>query len=91
MAAGATVGLIALYAGWVFKGRAFALKALVVFSAVYALSYVLMQLQDFALLVGSTASFIALAAAMYLTRNLDWYGGRLGPSAASAPASADEP
>ncbi|MGH6987377.1 MAG: cell envelope integrity protein CreD [Caulobacteraceae bacterium] len=91
IAAGATVGLIALYAGWVFKGRAFALKALVVFSAVYALSYVLMQLQDFALLVGSTASFIALAAAMYLTRNLDWYGGRLGPSAASAPASADEP
>ena len=35
-----------------------------------------MRLEDFALLAGSIASFLGLAGAMYLTRNLDWYGGK---------------
>jgi inner membrane protein len=80
-----TVLLMGLYAGAAFRSRARGLQALAVFSAVYGLIYLLMRLQDFALLAGSLASFLGLAGAMYLTRNLDWYGGRPAPPA-TAPA-----
>ncbi len=46
-----------------------------------------MRLESLALLVGSLASFIGLAASMYLTRNLEWYGGKLAPDGRATPAS----
>ncbi len=77
-AAAATVLAISLYAGSVFGSRRAAMQALGVFSALYALIYVLMRMEDYALLVGSVASFAAIAATMWMTRNLDWYGaGRM--------------
>jgi inner membrane protein len=33
----------------------------------------LLRLEDNALLVGAIASFLAVAAAMYFTREIDWY------------------
>jgi len=33
----------------------------------------LLRLEDNALLVGAIASFVAVAAAMYSTRGIDWY------------------
>jgi inner membrane protein len=74
IAAGATVGLISAYAMWVFESRRQGVIALVAFGALYALIYVLMRLEDFALLVGAVASFAAIAAVMYFTRRIDWYG-----------------
>ena len=44
------------------------------FSTLYALIYVLMRQEDYALLVGSIASFLAIAGTMWMTRKLDWYG-----------------
>ena len=85
-AAMATVGLISLYAGWALGSRTYRLRALIVFSLLYALIYALMRLEDFALLAGSLASFIGLAAAMYLTRNLNWYAATR-PSAAPTPTA----
>jgi hypothetical protein len=46
--------------------------------------YVLLQLEDWALLLDTVGLFVILATVMYVTRNLDWYavdlgGGRLGP------------
>jgi inner membrane protein len=79
VAAVATVGLIGLYAGAAFRSSAYRWQALVTFSAIYGLIYLLMRLEDFALLAGSLASFVGLAAAMYLTRHIDWYGGRAEP------------
>jgi len=79
IAASATVALMGLYAGAAFRSRGRGAQALVVFSAVYGLIYLLMRLEDFALLAGSIASFLGLAGAMYLTRNLDWYGGKAAP------------
>lgn len=76
----ATVATLSLYAGAVFGSRAAMAKAFVVFSALYALIYVLMRMEDYALLVGSLASFAAIAGTMWVTRNLDWYGvGRMQP------------
>jgi inner membrane protein len=84
IAAAATVGLISAYAGWVFESRKQGLIALVAFSLLYLLIYVLMRLEDFALLVGAVTSFAAIAAVMYFTRRIDWYGSR-DPAAASGP------
>lgn len=75
IAAVATIGLSALYAGAVFGARKYALQAGLVFALVYGLLYTLMKLQDFALMVGALACFIAIAGTMYFTRNVDWYGG----------------
>jgi inner membrane protein len=78
IAAGATVALISAYAGWVFKSTRQGLAALAAFSTLYGLIYVLLRLEDFALLVGAGASFTAIAAVMYFTRNIDWYGAASG-------------
>ena len=73
-AAGATVALISAYAGWVFESRKQGFIALASFSLLYALIYVLMRLEDLALLIGALASFAAIATVMYFTRRIDWYG-----------------
>ena len=73
LAGTATVLLLSANAGWVFSSRAQAIRALVIFTFLYALIYTLLRLEDNALLVGAIASFVAVAAAMYLTRKIDWY------------------
>ncbi|MGB7190530.1 MAG: inner membrane CreD family protein, partial [Acidobacteriaceae bacterium] len=70
----ASVGLLSANAGWILASRRQGFRALVVFGFLYLLIYLLLRLQDNALLVGALASFAAVAAAMYFTRNLDWYG-----------------
>jgi inner membrane protein len=73
LAGGATVVLLAANARWIFASRVQSLRALVVFSLLYFLIYLLLRLDDNALLVGAVASFLAVAAVMYFTRNTDWY------------------
>jgi inner membrane protein len=72
-AGAATVVLLSANAGWVFSSRLQGVRALAIFTLLYALIYLLLRLEDNALLVGAIASFLALAAAMYLTRSIDWY------------------
>jgi inner membrane protein len=86
VAAGGTVGLISAYAGWVFASRRQGFIALAAFTLLYGLIYVLMRLEDQSLLVGALASFAAIAAVMYVTRRLDWYGAP-APTASPAPAA----
>lgn len=74
VAASMTVTLTSAYAISVFRDRKYGLRALGVFTGVYTLIYVLMRLEDFALLVGAFASFTAIGFTMYMTRNIDWYG-----------------
>ncbi len=69
-----TIIVTAGYAGAVFGGRSYIWKAGSVFAIVYGLLFVLMRMEDFALMVGALASFTAIAATMYLTRDVDWYG-----------------
>jgi len=84
LAGAATVALLSTNAGWVFSSRLYGLRALCTFSALYLLIYCLLRMEDYALLVGAIASFLAVAVAMYLTRRIDWYG-----SLAESPAKAD--
>ena len=71
-----TVLITSFYAGAVFGDKSYAIKSGVVFTLVYGLLFVLMRIEDFALMIGALASFVAIAATMYLTRNMDWYGDR---------------
>ncbi len=71
---GATVLLLSMNAGWVFRSTMQRRRSLIVFSALYAMIYGLLRLEDNALLFGALGSFAAIAAAMYFTRKLDWYG-----------------
>jgi inner membrane protein len=80
IAAAATVGLLAFYAGASFKSQQVGLRALVGLGLLYAAMYVLMTLEDFALLAGSLVAFIVIAATMFATRGIDWYG-RAAPEA----------
>lgn len=80
IAASATVFITAAYAGAVFKERRYAYQSAIVFVLTYGLLYTLMRMQDFALMIGALASFMAIALTMYLTRNIDWYGGQIKPA-----------
>ena len=74
LSSGAVIALLTVFGftalklgrrGWVLCG------ALVV---LYAVLWLILRSADYALLAGSTLAFGALAAAMWLTRNEDWYG-----------------
>jgi inner membrane protein len=73
-AAAATVAQIGWYAGVVFKDRGRGIMATAIFALLYVLIYMLLKLEDLALLVGSIASFLVVLGVMFATRNLDWYG-----------------
>jgi len=88
LAGGATVILLSANARWIFASRVQGLRALVVFSLLYFFIYLLLRLEDNALLVGAVASFLAVAAVMYFTRNIDWYSSI--PDAGAQPAAAVE-
>jgi inner membrane protein len=87
IAGASTVGLFATNTDWVFRNRKLALRSLAVFTTLYAFIYVLLRVEAYALLVGAFTSFAAVAAAMYITRNVDWYGsGSPLPSFATNPS-----
>ncbi|HEY0760696.1 MAG TPA: cell envelope integrity protein CreD [Acidisarcina sp.] len=77
-----TVGLLSSNAGWVFASRLQGLRAVAVFASLYVMIYLLLRLEDNALMVGAMASFLAVAAAMYFTRGIDWYSSLPGPEQA---------
>jgi inner membrane protein len=84
-AAAAIAGLNTAYSAAVLKSwrRGGFIGALLV--GLYAVLYVLLSLEAYSLLIGALMLFVALAAVMYLTRNLNW-GGRGEEEAAPAAA-----
>lgn len=85
IAGSATVVLLAVNAGWVFASRLQGIRALVSFTLLYVSIYVLLRMEDNALLVGAIASFLAVAATMYITRRIDWYVETPAASAVPSP------
>jgi len=78
-AACATVLLTAAYAVSAFASRARAGVLAVLLGMLYGLLYVILNQEDYALLIGAGLLFAALAATMYATRRMDWY--RMIPAA----------
>ena len=77
----ATVLLLSANAGWIFASWLQATRAFAIFSMLYVLIYLMLRLEDNSLLVGAIASFLAVTAAMYFTRKLDWYSSLPQPRA----------
>ena len=73
----AIVALITAYSRSVLRSGNLAALVGGTLTVLYGYLYVLIQVQDFALLLGSIGLFIALALAMYLTRDVDWYDIKL--------------
>jgi inner membrane protein len=69
-----TVLLIALYAKSHFKSLAVSAIFAGVIGSIYGFIFVLIRLEDTALLVGSIGLFVILALAMYASRKINWYG-----------------
>jgi inner membrane protein len=67
------VGLVTAYAAASLRQRRPALATAGVLVLVYGFVFVVLQLQDYALLVGSLGLVVVLAAVMFLSRNIDWY------------------
>ena len=44
-----------------------------VLSVLYALLFMLLKQEDYALVIGASAAFAAIAVTMYVTRHVDWY------------------
>jgi inner membrane protein len=71
LAAGLSTGLIALYAWRILRGGRRAWLVGGMLGGVYGYLYFVLQMEDFALLAGTGALFVVLAAVMYATRRLE--------------------
>lgn len=77
-AAFATVTLLAWYWSWVLNGLKQGTVMGGVLVGLYGFLYLLLRLEDYALLAGSIGLFLVLAAAMFMTRRVQWFDLRLG-------------
>jgi len=73
IAASATVLLIGLYTWSIFKQGKIAFGFTVALGGLYTYIFILIQLQDYALLFGSIGLFVIIAVLMYFSRKIDWY------------------
>jgi len=69
----ATAVLITGYSSKVLRSAGRSSIMGLVLTGLYAYLYVLLHLQDYALLFGTVGLFVILATVMFITRNVDWY------------------
>ncbi len=74
----AIISSITTYSYFIFKDRLITSILAGILIILYGFIYVIIQIQDFSLLIGSIGLFIILSSIMYLSRNIDWYniGGK---------------
>ena len=68
-----TIGMIVLFMASVTKDKKTALGIGALLAVLYVFVYVLLQLESYALLVGSVGLFIILGIAMFATQKIEWY------------------
>ncbi|HEV2483443.1 MAG TPA: inner membrane CreD family protein [Puia sp.] len=71
-AAIATIGLISWYVGSVLRSPRTSLFIALILAVQYGFVFILIQSQDYALLMGSIGLFIILAIVMYFSRKIQW-------------------
>jgi len=67
-----TIGLISLYSVSILKNKKFPIFIGLSLAALYGFIYVIIQLENYALLVGSIGLFTILAIVMYVSRKGEW-------------------
>jgi inner membrane protein len=73
VSSGACVGLFAFYVGHVLRNMRRGVVFGGLLGALYGFLYVILQSEDYALLLGALLLFAALAIVMIMTRRVDWY------------------
>jgi len=73
IATGATIALISSFAVSVLRSKRLGMVVAAILSVLYGYMYVILNLEDYSLLMGAIGLFAVLAAIMYLTRRIDWY------------------
>ncbi|WP_157151414.1 cell envelope integrity protein CreD [Brachyspira sp. SAP_772] len=66
--------LTSIYIGYIIKSPKYTISMAIVEALVYIFLFGILQLTDYALLMGTLGLFAVIALAMYFTRNVDWYG-----------------
>ncbi len=68
-----TIGIVFLYCRSILKSWGLAAMTGAILTILYGFIFVLIQIQDYALLVGSLGVFLILAVTMYFSRKVDWF------------------
>jgi len=74
----ATLILIIGYVKAILKSNMLSFLVTGILTILYSFIFVIIQLQDFALLIGSIGIFMILGMVMYFSRKIDWYNLSLG-------------
>jgi len=69
----AIISMITLYAKNIFKNKVLTRLIGSILIILYLFIYSIIQMEDYALLMGSIGLFLVLATIMYLSRKIDWY------------------
>jgi inner membrane protein len=67
------VSIIEIYTSSIYSSKIFGMIISVCLILFYGFMYIILQLQDYSLLIGNIALFLVLAAIMYSTRKVNWY------------------
>lgn len=74
VASAATGAMISAYVGMALQSLRRGLTILGIFGVLFGLLYMILQLEDYALLAGSIAAFVLLTATMFATLRVNWSG-----------------
>jgi inner membrane protein len=74
----ATIFLVSFYASSFLKKKSILFLFTTLMTFFYAFIFVIIQAQDYSLLIGSIGLFIIIGLLMYFSRNIKWYGDRVG-------------
>jgi inner membrane protein len=69
----ATIGLITAYAHSIFKNKTQTAILTGFLTLLYVFLYVILQLEDVALLIGSVGLFVILGVIMFVSKKISWY------------------
>ena len=72
----AIISLITLYAKTIFNNSKLTMLICLILVILYLFIYSIIQMEDYALLMGSIGLFVVLATIMYLSRKINWYALR---------------
>jgi len=78
LAAFMTIGLIYFYASSILKSGKLGVMTAAILTILYSFIFVIIQMQDYALLVGSIGVFLILAVTMHFSRKIDWFDLKKG-------------
>ncbi len=91
IAAAATVSLTGAYTKGLFHSWKTGLGFSLALGGLYTYIFILIQLEDYALLFGSIGLFIILAILMHFSRRIDWYGNHEDQADPSLPENTPAP